>query len=93
LWVVSINTKGFYASKANNRDFHIPSLRTLVEYDGEQHYTPIKHFGGSKEFKVTKFRDNIKTKWAEDNGFKLIRIKYTKLREIDKILERSLLHA
>ena len=57
-------------------DFYIPSSNILIEYDGEQHYKPIEHFGGIKAFNKLKYRDNIKTKYCENNNIKLIRIKY-----------------
>lgn len=57
-------------------DFFIPSLNLLIEYDGEQHYKPIKHFGGEKRLKETQYRDSIKTKFAEENGYRLLRIRY-----------------
>ena len=62
-------------------DFHIPSLKTLIEFDGHHHFQPV-NFGGTSDekaehnFKLVKQRDKRKTEWAQVNGFRLIRIKY-----------------
>jgi len=53
------------------------SVKFLVEYHGEQHYTPIKHFGGEKTFKQTQIRDNIKLQYAQNNNIPLLVIPYT----------------
>lgn len=58
-------------------DFWIPSLNTLVEYDGEQHFRTNKFFGGEKRLKLTQRRDRIKSRYAKRTGKKLIRIKHT----------------
>lgn len=58
-------------------DFWIPSLNTLVEYDGEQHFRTNKFFGGEERLKLTQRRDRIKSRYAKRTGKKLIRIKYT----------------
>lgn len=72
--------------KINNLsyDFYLPEYNVLVEYQGEQHFKPIKHFGGQKSFEVQKEIDNIKRDYAYDNGYNLIEIPYT-LREQEDI--------
>lgn len=70
-------------------DFYIPSKNLLIEYDGEQHFK-AGDFGGFKfsneDFNELRFRDEIKTKYAYQENIKLLRIKYTELRQIDNIL-------
>jgi len=56
--------------------FKIGGKHCLVEFDGEQHYKPIEYFGGEDSFKRTQENDNIKTQFAKENGFELLRIKY-----------------
>ena len=71
-------------------DFYLEDYNICIEYDGIQHFRP-KSFGGQnkdKEFKLTQIRDNIKTKYCEDNNIKLIRIKYTDYDNIEKILNK-----
>ena len=58
-------------------DFFIPKLNLLLEYDGQQHFQAIGHWGGDESFKLALRRDTIKTKWAKRNNYRLIRIPYT----------------
>lgn len=71
-------------------DFYIPSVNTIIEYDGKQHYEPIKHFGGKKTFKALKYNDSIKNEYCKDNYINLIRIKYTDFDIINDILNNNL---
>ena len=71
-------------------DFYISSLNIAIEYDGEQHYKIIKHFGGLDNLIITVIRDTIKTKYCEENNIKLIRIPYWDFDNIEKILEKEL---
>lgn len=57
-------------------DFYLPDIKTLIEYNGKQHYESVEFFGGDESLNLIKLRDNIKEKWADDNNFKLIIIKY-----------------
>lgn len=58
-------------------DFYIPEYNLLVEYNGEQHYKPITFFGGERAFKKQVAHDKLKVKYAEDNGYELLSIRYT----------------
>lgn len=57
-------------------DFYIPDKNILIEYDGIQHFEPVKLFGGIKEYEKTKLKDKIKTEYCIKNNIKLIRISY-----------------
>lgn len=57
-------------------DFYIPSLRTLIEFHGGQHYFPVKWFGGRRALQKTQHRDRIKKRWARKNGLKFITVCY-----------------
>ena len=57
-------------------DFYLPDYNICIEYDGKQHYKPVEHFGGKKEFLKRKKRDRIKTDYCKKMKIKLIRIKY-----------------
>jgi hypothetical protein len=72
-------------------DFYIPSLNLLIEFNGEQHFKPIKWFGGPKTYGDIKKRDAIKTKWAKDNNYQLLHIKYTDFYRVGEILEKEVL--
>ena len=71
-------------------DFYLPKYNILIEYDGKQHFL----YGGFGidllEFMNLKYRDNIKTKYCEDNNIKLIRIPYWEFDNVEKILELEL---
>ncbi len=85
--------KTFPRLKLKNRlkcDFYIPSLKLIIEYDGEQHYRVVESWGGKKAFQETQKRDAIKNKFAKDNGYHLLRIPYTQFNNIESILESKL---
>lgn len=52
------------------------NLIGFIEYDGEQHFYPIEHFGGIEGFNKTQKNDAIKNKFCEEQGLKLLRIPY-----------------
>jgi hypothetical protein len=63
-------------------DFFIPSTNILIEYDGEQHFTGWS--GKRNSLQRIQRNDNIKTKWAESNGYCLLRIRYDE--EVETLL-------
>jgi len=71
-------------------DFYIPSKGLLIEYDGEQHYRSVAHFGGDVKFLERKANDQIKTEYARMNGHTLLRIPYWDYDRISEILSRSM---
>ena len=75
-------------------DFYIPSKNLLIEYDGNCHYTSGRKLGNfittNVDLTNTQYRDTIKTKYCKNKGINLLRIKYTKFKQIDKILNSML---
>lgn len=71
-------------------DFYIPSTNTCIEYQGRQHYMPVKVFGDEKDFELRKKHDEIKKKYCKDNNINFLEIPYTEFKNIGKILENSL---
>ena len=77
-------------------DFYLPDKNVCIEYDGEQHYRPVK-FGGKNDkdaeerFAATQKRDAIKTQYCKDKGIELIRIPYTEFDNVENILDKHLL--
>jgi len=63
-------------------DFYLPDYNVCIEYDGEQHFKSISHWGGDKLFKKLKLRDNLKNEYCKNNNITLLRLKYTE-SEID----------
>lgn len=58
-------------------DFYLPDYNLLIEYDGQQHFEPVAHFGGEKKHRAIKEADAIKQQWTQQNGIALLRIPYT----------------
>lgn len=76
-------------------DFYFPNRNIVLEYDGQQHYKPVRFGGISQEkaeenFNSQKMRDKIKKEYCKNNKIKLIRIPYWKKEEIEKILVKEL---
>jgi len=71
-------------------DFYIPSKRTLIEFDGIQHFQPIENFGGLEAYEKLKVDDQIKNDYCEENFINLIRIKYDLVNRIHEILSKNL---
>jgi hypothetical protein len=71
-------------------DFYITSIRTCIEFDGEQHFTPLSFFGGQEALEKLKINDKIKNDYCEDNYINLIRIRYDQFEDIYSILWENL---
>lgn len=77
-----------YANTTIHSDFLVEYNNTtyIIEYNGKQHYTPIKHFGGELKFKKQLDRDNYLKQYCEYNGFVLLSIPYylnnTEIKEL-----------
>lgn len=69
-------------------DFLLPKFNIIIEYDGKQHFKEVKHFHDSLDSRILK--DKIKNKWAKDNGYKMIRIPYKKIKKISEILNKEI---
>ena len=55
-------------------DFYIPYKKIAIEVQGEQHFTPVRRFGGIDYFKVQQERDKIKKELCDEHGIKLFYI-------------------
>lgn len=72
-------------------DFYLPKYNICIEFDGEQHFGPIKFLHiDNKRFKLIKKKDKIKTKYCKNNNILLIRIPYLEKQNIEKILSEHL---
>lgn len=61
-------------------------LTGLIEFQGEQHYVAVKHFGGQDGLRARKMRDAIKREWCEREGIPLLEIPYGMANEIDDLI-------
>jgi hypothetical protein len=68
----------------------------VIEYDGEQHFRPVK-FGGisddeaKQKFEDLKVCDKLKDDFCKDSGYKMIRIGYKDFPNILSILHKELI--
>lgn len=51
-------------------------MNTCIEYDGIQHFKPIKYFGGEKALEIQRSRDIIKNEYCYLKNIQIIRISY-----------------
>ena len=72
-------------------DFYIPYKKVAIEVQGDQHYTPIKRFGGLEYFQVQQERDKMKKQLCEEHGIKLFYItkKNYNLNEVLKYIKND----
>jgi very-short-patch-repair endonuclease len=76
-------------------DFYLPQYNLFIEYDGEQHFKPIRYYTQTEEemmdaFKKTQEHDRIKNKYCEDNQINLLRIPYWEKENIETIINNHL---
>lgn len=64
------------------------SVKALIECQGEQHYMPVKEFGGNKQFDVQVKNDEHKRAYVKKHNIELIEISYKdkKIEKIESIL-------
>lgn len=57
------------------------SIKTLVEYQGQQHYNAVDFWGGELGLKQRQMLDKIKSEYCETHGIPLLVIPYTCSKE------------
>ncbi|WP_406536989.1 hypothetical protein, partial [Methanobrevibacter sp.] len=57
-------------------DIFVPHLNLAIEYDGIQHFKPIKAWGGEEGLKKNIERDKLKEEKCKENNITLIRFTY-----------------
>lgn len=66
-------------------DYYLPKHNIVIEVNGEQHYRPIRKFGGKESFSLQQRRDDVKKTLCEEHGLQMFTI--TKLNNnIDEII-------
>lgn len=76
-------------------DFYLPQYNLFIEYDGQQHYEPMRFYGSNKEkneeeLRKVQERDKIKNKYCEENHINLLRIPYWETKNIETIINNHL---
>lgn len=79
-------------------DFYLPDYNLCIEYDGEQHFQPIRFNGCSidsakKTYDKIQIHDRAKDKYCQDNNIKLIRICYTQYNDIEEIIANEIVNS
>lgn len=69
-------------------DFYLPDNNLIIEFNGRQHYEPIKFFGGQEGFINLIKRDEIKKEYCILNKIDLLIVSYNE--GIDKSLRQKL---
>lgn len=99
-WLLKNNINFIKQKKFNNCrgakrhlpfDFYLPDYNMCIEFDGRQHFEPVKKFGGIDNFLITMKHDIIRNNYCNSNKIKLIRIPFWEKKNIDKILTELLL--
>ena len=69
-------------------DIFIPELSLAIEYNGQQHYAPIEHFGGQRGFEATQQRDQDKRDKAAEAGVALVEFRYDENLSPEHVAQR-----
>ena len=84
-----------YCGRCLRPDFRLFDHKIMIEVDGAQHFKPSTFGGISSEqaeeiFKLTQECDQIKNNFCEKFRYKMIRIKYTEIKDVLSILHYEL---
>lgn len=80
--------QGLVYKKELRVDFYIPSINTIIEYDGRHHYEKVDGWGDSDKLSRTQLTDSIKNDYARDKGITMVRVPYTIIgSELSKVIE------
>ena len=77
-------------------DYYLPYQNKAIEYDGIQHFQPIRFNGISQEqanknFEITQKHDKMKNDYCKQNGIPLLRIPFFNYENIDKLVKEFLI--
>ena len=70
-------------------DFYLPMHNSIIEFNGRQHYEPVSTWGGIKNFKEIKRRDQLKRDFCEKNSINLLEIHF-KEKQVKKNIKSFL---
>lgn len=90
-WNIKYTSQKRFKDCKNKRelpfDFYLIEYNTCIEYQGEQHYRPVKLWGGDEGLEYRQNNDNIKQEFCNNNNINLICLPYTlSNEEIKQIL-------
>lgn len=64
-------------------DFQIPVLNTIIEFDGKQHFVPVKYWKGDDGLAYQIICDLRKDAWVIANNMRMLRIPHDEIENID----------
>lgn len=70
-------------------DFYIPKLNIVIEFQGEQHYKPIKKWGGKTRLEKQQINDQKKRNFCKKNNIKEIEINKNNIKDLFTIFEQN----
>lgn len=74
-------------------DFYLTDFNICIEYDGEQHFKPTFPKYNLEKAKINlekqKYFDHLKNQYCIKNNIKIIRIPYSRFRNIEKVLDNE----
>ena len=84
------NDNLFCDRKTLRVDFYLKDFNAIIEFNGKQHYEPVKYFGGEDKFESQIDRDNALRQYCNERKIKLIEIPYNEINNIETILNKQL---
>ena len=90
---ISFETQKRFDTCKNKRslpfDFYLPDHNLCIEYQGVQHFRPVKDFGGEESYRMTKKNDEIKSEWcSRPENPNLLTISY--IEDVNEVLNKAL---
>lgn len=79
----------YHTSKSLKFDFYLAAYNLMVEYNGGQHYYPVKYFGGHNKFIKQLKRDAIKKWYCIFNNIDLLVIPYWE-KDVEGVLKHKI---
>lgn len=70
--------------------FFLPDYNLLIEFQGRQHFEPVKQFGGEKQFKNQQDIDYRKKENAKKYGYNIFYLTYLEMSSIEEKLVQRL---
>jgi len=102
-WLINNNIKYISQKRFNDCrdirplsfDFYLSNYNTCIEYDGKQHFKPVRFNGmnlkeARLQFNETVKKDKIKNNYCKYKNIDLIRIPYWNINIVDKLLEKEI---
>lgn len=77
-----------YSGHVFRYDFVINNI--FIEFHGQQHYMPVKAWGGEEGYKKRVEYDNLKKQYCEENNYSLIILQDEDLNNLDMTLAQRL---